>query len=53
MLEKSKELGKKVYVVPKEIDDRVATLKLKSLGVAMDVLTPEQEAYINNWNHNT
>lgn len=53
VLDQSKELENKVYVVPKEIDDRVATLKLKSLGVQIDVLTPEQEAYINNWNHNT
>ncbi|ABO50580.1 adenosylhomocysteinase [Desulforamulus reducens MI-1] len=53
VLENAKKLSNEVYVVPKEIDDRVANLKLKSLGVDIDSLTPEQEAYINEWNHGT
>ena len=53
VLENSGRLEKKVFVVPKEIDDRVADLKLKSLGVQIDSLTAEQEAYINDWNHTT
>lgn len=53
VLENSHRLENKVYVVPKEIDDRVATIKLASLGVKIDSLTAEQEAYINNWNHDT
>ncbi|WP_333871753.1 adenosylhomocysteinase [Desulforamulus putei] len=53
VLENAKSLQNKVYVVPKEIDDRVANLKLQSLGVRIDRLTPEQEAYINEWNHAT
>lgn len=53
VLEKAKDLSNEVYVVPKEIDDRVANLKLKSLGVTIDTLSPEQEAYINEWNHAT
>ena len=53
VLENAKELDKQVYVVPKEIDDRVANIKLKSMGVEIDSLTPEQLAYINEWNHTT
>lgn len=40
------ELGKKVYQVPREIDDEVAALKLKSMGVSIDVLTEEQQKYL-------
>lgn len=39
-------LDKKVYQVPREIDDEVAALKLKSMGVAIDTLTEEQERYL-------
>ena len=40
---------KKLYRVPEEIDHRVANLKLKSMGVEIDSLTVEQEAYMNEW----
>jgi adenosylhomocysteinase len=40
-------LVKKLYPVPGEIDCRVAALKLKSLGIVIDSLTEEQEAYLN------
>ncbi|CCO08489.1 adenosylhomocysteinase [Desulforamulus hydrothermalis] len=53
LLDNAGGLLNKVYVVPKEIDDRVANLKLQSLGVHIDRLTPEQAAYINEWNHAT
>src|SRR5580692_7344980 len=39
-------LEKKVYDVPIEIDEEVATLKLSSMGVDIDVLTPEQVKYM-------
>lgn len=38
-----------VYDVPKEIDERVAQLKLKSLNVVLDKLTPIQRRYLNTW----
>ena len=38
-----------VYSVPKEIDQRVAWLKLKALNINIDTLTPEQEIYLNSW----
>ena len=40
------QLEKKVYQVPKEIDRYVATLKLASLGAAVDILSDEQKAYL-------
>lgn len=43
------ELAKGVYGVPVEIDQRVAELKLASLGIHIDRLTAEQEQYLNSW----
>lgn len=40
------ELGKDVYLMPEEINTKIAEIKLKSLGVAIDRLTPEQQAYL-------
>ena len=37
----------KVYVLPKHLDEKVARLHLQKVGAALDVLTPEQSAYIN------
>ena len=42
-----------VYPVPEEIDKQVARLKLKSLGVNIDTLTPEQEKYLSSWEQGT
>jgi adenosylhomocysteinase len=46
-------LEKTVYPVPKDIDDEIARLKLKAMGVNLDVLTPEQEEYLNSWDVGT
>lgn len=35
--------------VPEEIDNEVARLELAALGVGIDTLTPDQEAYLNSW----
>jgi adenosylhomocysteinase len=43
------ELEPKPYNIPAEIDDEIARLKLETLGIEIDVLTPEQEAYLNSW----
>jgi adenosylhomocysteinase len=48
-----KTLEKKVYDVPLEIDEEVATLKLASMGIDIDVLTPEQEKYMASWSEGT
>jgi adenosylhomocysteinase len=46
-------LEKKVYAVPEEQDKRVARLKLESLGVKIDRLTPQQEEYLASWSEGT
>ena len=43
----------KVYPVPEEIDKQVARLKLASMGVNIDSLTPEQEKYLTSWEEGT
>ena len=42
-----------VYTIPQEMDEMIATLKLESLGVKIDKLTPEQEKYLSSWNEGT
>ncbi len=42
-------LDTKVYITPKEIDDKVAQLLLHAKSIDIDKLTPEQEKYINEW----
>ncbi len=49
IFEKGSTLEKKVYPVPEELDRRIAVLKLKSMGIKIDKLTPEQEKYLNSW----
>ncbi len=49
VVRRAKALRPAVYRVPKEIDERVARLKLKSLGVKIDRLTPEQKKYLESW----
>ncbi|MGE5327354.1 MAG: adenosylhomocysteinase [Deltaproteobacteria bacterium] len=53
LVKNSKTLEAKVYPVPAEIDQNVAKLKLESLGVAIDKLTPEQEQYLASWAEGT
>ena len=47
------ELQKKVYSVPDDLDKRVARLKLESMGIKIDRLTPEQEEYLASWSEGT
>lgn len=42
-------LEKKLYTLPHEVDVKIAELKLKSMGIEIDTLTPEQEEYLNSW----
>ena len=48
-----KVLKNDVYEVPEDIDKNIATLKLKSLGVTIDTLTPEQKKYLSSWEMGT
>ncbi|MDR0350515.1 MAG: adenosylhomocysteinase [Coriobacteriales bacterium] len=43
------ELEAGVYPVPEEIDVEIARLKLAALGLSIDSLTPEQQAYLDSW----
>ena len=47
LLNHGKELKPDVYLMPEEINTRIAEIKLKSMGIAIDELTPEQRAYLN------
>ncbi len=42
-------LQKRVYSVPEKLDNLIASLKLKSMGVSIDRLTPEQKKYLASW----
>ena len=42
-----------VYNVPKEIDERIASLKLKSMDIEIDTLTKEQINYLKSWQEGT
>jgi adenosylhomocysteinase len=53
MVKNHSTLTNTVYSVPKEIDEQIARLKLAAMGVTIDVLTPEQEAYLNEWRMGT
>jgi len=46
-------LGKVVFAVPEAIDREVARLKLRSMGAAIDRLTPEQKHYLASWSEGT
>lgn len=48
-----KEIGKRVIDVPEVIDRRIAALKLETMGMFIDVLTPEQEEYLAGWQEGT
>ncbi len=42
-------LENKLYTLPHDVDVKIAELKLKSMGIEIDKLTPEQEVYLNSW----
>ena len=46
-------LENRVYVVPPELDVVVARLKLSALGIAIDVLSEEQQRYLESWTEGT
>jgi adenosylhomocysteinase len=53
MVKNHSKLEKKVYSVPEDLDKQVAKMKLESMGVKIDRLTPEQEAYLAGWQEGT
>lgn len=46
-------MDKKVYNVPLEIDEKVALLKLKGMGIEIEKMTEEQREYIKQWKYGT
>ncbi len=53
LVKEGKNLKPDVYVVPEDIDRKVAELKLKAMGIEIDKLTPEQVEYLNSWKMGT
>jgi len=53
LLEKGSSLENDVFPVPRDIDEEIARLKLKSMGIDIDTLTPEQEKYLSDWKEGT
>lgn len=53
LFREGKDLQKKVYSVPRELDEEIARLKLKSLGIKIDKLTAEQKEYLTGWQEGT
>jgi adenosylhomocysteinase len=53
MIKHAKELKNQVYAVPEHLDQQIAKLKLESMGVTIDKLTPDQEHYLASWDEGT
>jgi adenosylhomocysteinase len=53
LAKKGRTMSKKVYALSVEMDQQIANLKLKALGVKIDALTPEQKEYLASWEMGT
>jgi len=53
LVKHARSLERRVYAVPAAIDQEIARLKLASMGLAIDTLTEEQEAYLRSWQEGT
>jgi adenosylhomocysteinase len=53
MIKQGRNLEKKVYSVPREIDREIARLKLTAMGIEIDTLTDEQRQYLTSWQEGT
>ncbi|MCL4301742.1 MAG: adenosylhomocysteinase [Anaerolineae bacterium] len=53
VFQNGKNMENKVYRIPEEIDREIARFKLESMGIKIDILTAEQEAYLNSWEEGT
>jgi len=53
LVRNAKKMTKQVHKLPEELDREIATIKLRSMGISIDKLTPEQKAYISSWQHGT
>jgi adenosylhomocysteinase len=53
MIKNAASLTPNVYTIPEEVDREIARLKLEAMGVQIDILTPEQVHYLNQWQEGT
>jgi len=53
LVKQMQKLAPAVYDVPSDIEDTVASLKLASMGIAIDRLTEEQKKYLGSWQEGT
>ncbi len=53
MLKNHASLTPNVYTIPEDVDNEIARLKLEAMGIKIDVLTPEQVQYLNQWQEGT
>ncbi len=53
LLKNAGQLEKQVYPVPEPIDRQIAKLKLETMGIQVDKLSPEQEQYLASWSEGT
>ncbi len=53
MINNVKTLDNHVHTIPADVDAEIARLKLSAMGVEIDALTEQQEAYLNQWEEGT
>ena len=53
ILKNKGKLENKLYTLPKSVDEQIARIKLESMGIVIDELTPEQAEYLNSWQAGT
>jgi len=53
MLARKGTLEAEVYDMPADLEYQISDLKLASMGVSIDALTPAQEHYLNSWTEET
>ncbi|MBD3285321.1 adenosylhomocysteinase [candidate division WOR-3 bacterium] len=53
ILKNGQKLEKRVYNLPEKLDKRIASLKLKSMGIKIDRLTKRQREYLASWQEGT
>jgi adenosylhomocysteinase len=53
LVQHSKNLEHRVYSMPEDLDRRIALLKLEAMGVKIDVLTDQQQEYLDSWEMGT
>lgn len=53
MLRNGESMSSQVYRIPEDVDKEIARIKLEAMGVRIDLLTSEQEKYLNQWEEGT